>query len=169
MCSSVCSRFPCACSGKFWRSASTLPGQANAAIYWRHGRHRRRYTSKFRQRGVPQGAEIMGVETAEHRHVACAVRAVSVGLRAFPVVKLIARNGNRPQDNGSLLCVAVAVGRTGHSRFESTSALLLSKPHITGGIAVSRRWRTTLNKEMADAISGQVAHLKVLRSRVSAS
>jgi hypothetical protein len=32
MCSSVRGRFPCNCTGQFWRFASTLSGQANAAI-----------------------------------------------------------------------------------------------------------------------------------------
>jgi hypothetical protein len=77
MCSNVRSRSSFVCHGKFRRFASTLPGQGNAAIYWRHGLRRRRYTSKFRQRGVLPGAEIIAVETAERRHVACVVRGVS--------------------------------------------------------------------------------------------
>jgi hypothetical protein len=91
---------------------------------------------------------------AEHRHVACAVKVVSC---------------SAPSRTAILYCVSQVwwVGQV--IRVESTSALLLKqvadKPAESLFRDVDAQHQT---KKWPDAISGQVAHLKVLRS-VSAS
>jgi hypothetical protein len=62
------------------------------------------------------------------------VRAVSCWAPSLSDGEGHSSNGNPRQDNGSLLYVVVAVGRTGQSRFEALARFTEVKPHITGGM-----------------------------------